>query len=53
MNKPTYKLSPSSINLMLDCPRMFLAPVGQKSKETRYAFSKLTFWDGQSPKGTF
>ena len=49
-SKPTYKISPSSINLMLECPRCFWLQLVKKRKKTRYTIPKLTFWNGQSPK---
>src|SRR3989344_4239693 len=41
MNKPTYKLSPSSLNLMLECPRCFWLTQHKVWKRPSRAFPSL------------
>jgi len=41
MNKPTYKLSPSSLNLMLECPRCFWLQLVKKERRPDTPFPSL------------
>jgi len=42
MNKPPYKLSPSSLNLMLECPRCFWLQIVKKEKSPDTPFPSLS-----------
>lgn len=41
MNSPTYKISPSSINLMLECPRCFWLRFNKGIKRSPRIFPSL------------
>ena len=41
ISKPKYKLSPSSINLMLECPRCFWLQIVKKQKRPSFPFPSL------------